>query len=247
VRLSPLGSAATFGLLYQPQMIDEGDCVPIVGMKIGGGNRSTRRKPAQCYFVHHKSHMTWPGLEPGPMGSQRLTAWTMTRATLHSLLDYECPFYCVTDLVLIYESVTSSASIVRWLALNTELLTTVLRMPPVAIWRLLPVITSREQNRDRHFQQFTLSPAYPSLREPRVNTVATRWFTNSGFQACPANGHIIILVFIYFCSSDEHITNLNNSLWILHMLDLSDKTSNICGASMVATVGLQCFTHSWSI
>jgi hypothetical protein len=20
----------------------------------------------QCHFVHHKSHMTWPGLEPGP-------------------------------------------------------------------------------------------------------------------------------------------------------------------------------------
>jgi hypothetical protein len=20
----------------------------------------------QCNFVHHKSHMTWPGLEPGP-------------------------------------------------------------------------------------------------------------------------------------------------------------------------------------
>jgi hypothetical protein len=20
----------------------------------------------QCYFVHHKFHMTWPGLEPGP-------------------------------------------------------------------------------------------------------------------------------------------------------------------------------------
>jgi hypothetical protein len=20
----------------------------------------------QCHYVHHKSHMTWPGLEPGP-------------------------------------------------------------------------------------------------------------------------------------------------------------------------------------
>jgi hypothetical protein len=42
VRLSPLGTTATVGLLYQPQMIDDGDC----GMKIGRGNRSTRRKPA---------------------------------------------------------------------------------------------------------------------------------------------------------------------------------------------------------
>jgi hypothetical protein len=46
VRLSPLGTAATTGLLYQPQMIDDGDCGAIGGMKIGRGNRSTRRKPA---------------------------------------------------------------------------------------------------------------------------------------------------------------------------------------------------------
>jgi hypothetical protein len=45
VRLSPLGTAATTGLLYQPQMIDDGDCRAIDGMKIGRGNRSTRRKP----------------------------------------------------------------------------------------------------------------------------------------------------------------------------------------------------------
>jgi hypothetical protein len=46
VRLSPLGNAATTGLLYQPQMIDDGDCGAIGGMKIGRGNRSSRRKPA---------------------------------------------------------------------------------------------------------------------------------------------------------------------------------------------------------
>jgi hypothetical protein len=40
-----LGTAATTGLLYQPQMIDDGDCGKIVGIKIGRGTRSTRRKP----------------------------------------------------------------------------------------------------------------------------------------------------------------------------------------------------------
>jgi hypothetical protein len=46
VGLSPLGTAATSVLLYKPQMIDEGDCGAIGGVKIGRGNRSTRRKPA---------------------------------------------------------------------------------------------------------------------------------------------------------------------------------------------------------
>jgi hypothetical protein len=46
VLLKSLGTAATSGLLYKPQMIDEGDCGAIGGMKIGRGNRSTERKPA---------------------------------------------------------------------------------------------------------------------------------------------------------------------------------------------------------
>jgi hypothetical protein len=54
------------GLLYQPRMIGESDCGEIGGMKIGRRNRSTRRKPAQRNFVHHKSHMTRPGFEPWP-------------------------------------------------------------------------------------------------------------------------------------------------------------------------------------
>jgi hypothetical protein len=41
-----LGTAATSGLLYKPQNIDEDDYGAIRGMKIGRGNRSTRRKPA---------------------------------------------------------------------------------------------------------------------------------------------------------------------------------------------------------
>jgi hypothetical protein len=50
VRLSPLGTAAATGLLYQPQMIDDGDCGEFGGMKIGRENRSTRRKPAPAPF-----------------------------------------------------------------------------------------------------------------------------------------------------------------------------------------------------
>jgi hypothetical protein len=57
VRLCPIGTAATTGLLYQPQMTD-GDCGAIGGMKVGKGNRSTRIKPASMPFVHHKSYIT---------------------------------------------------------------------------------------------------------------------------------------------------------------------------------------------
>jgi hypothetical protein len=37
-RMTPLGTAATIGLLYQPQIIDDGDYGAIGGMKIGRGN-----------------------------------------------------------------------------------------------------------------------------------------------------------------------------------------------------------------
>jgi hypothetical protein len=41
-----LGTAATTGLLYQLRMIGDGDCGENGRLKIGRGNRSTRRKPA---------------------------------------------------------------------------------------------------------------------------------------------------------------------------------------------------------
>jgi hypothetical protein len=84
VGLSPLGTAATCSLLYKPQMIDEVDCGEIGGMKIGRGNRSTRRKPAPAPL--------WPPQIPhdetrartraAAVGSQRLTAWAMARPEL---------------------------------------------------------------------------------------------------------------------------------------------------------------------
>jgi hypothetical protein len=46
MKLSPLGTSATTGLLYQPQMIDDGDSGAICGTKIGRGNLSTERKRA---------------------------------------------------------------------------------------------------------------------------------------------------------------------------------------------------------
>jgi hypothetical protein len=62
VHLGPLGTAAiNRPLLPAPGDYDDGE----IGGIIGKGNRSTRRKPAQCRFVHHKTHIL-PGRELGP-------------------------------------------------------------------------------------------------------------------------------------------------------------------------------------
>jgi hypothetical protein len=64
VQFGPLGTAATdYAIVPAPGDYDDGE---FNVMKIGRGNRSTRRKPAQGHFVHHKSHLPRPGFEPGP-------------------------------------------------------------------------------------------------------------------------------------------------------------------------------------
>jgi hypothetical protein len=76
VRLNPLGTAATTGLLYQPQMTNDGDCGETGGMKTGTGNRSTLQKSAPeplCppQIPHDQTRAeTWATV----VGSQRLTA-----------------------------------------------------------------------------------------------------------------------------------------------------------------------------
>jgi hypothetical protein len=76
VRLSPLGTAATTGLLYQPQMIDDGDCGEIGGIKIGRGNRSAQRKPAPAPLCPPQipHDQTRARTRAAAVGSQRLTA-----------------------------------------------------------------------------------------------------------------------------------------------------------------------------
>jgi hypothetical protein len=75
VGLSPLGTAATSVLLYKPQMIDEGDCGAVGGMKIGRGNRSTGRKPAPAPLCPPQipHDQTRARTRAATVGSQRLT------------------------------------------------------------------------------------------------------------------------------------------------------------------------------
>jgi hypothetical protein len=75
VTLSSLGTAATTGLLYQPHMIDDGDCEAFRGMKMGRGNRSTRRKPSPAPLcLPQIPHDQDPARNQAAVGSQRITA-----------------------------------------------------------------------------------------------------------------------------------------------------------------------------
>jgi hypothetical protein len=66
-----------FGLLYQPRMIDE--CGVVGGMRIGRGNRSTRRKHAPVPLCPPQipHDLTWDRTRAAAVGSRRLTAWAM--------------------------------------------------------------------------------------------------------------------------------------------------------------------------
>jgi hypothetical protein len=85
--LSPLGTAATSGLLYKPQMIDEGDCGAIGGMKIGRGNQSTWRKPAPAPLCPPQipHDQTLARTRAVAVGSQRLTVWAMALPDLKNV------------------------------------------------------------------------------------------------------------------------------------------------------------------
>jgi hypothetical protein len=37
---------------------------------------------SQCHFVHHKSHMDWPGTRASAVRGRRLTAWAMARPNM---------------------------------------------------------------------------------------------------------------------------------------------------------------------
>jgi hypothetical protein len=88
VRLGPLGTSATVGLLYQPRMIDDDDYGAVGGMRIGRGNRSTRRKPAPVQLyppqIPHDLGSN-PGRRGGKPATNRLSYVTAQNEELRSL------------------------------------------------------------------------------------------------------------------------------------------------------------------
>jgi hypothetical protein len=69
VRPGPLVTSATVGLLYRPRIIDD-DYGAVGGMRIGRGNRRTRRKPAPVplYPPQIPHDLTWDQTQAAAMG-----------------------------------------------------------------------------------------------------------------------------------------------------------------------------------
>jgi hypothetical protein len=63
------------GLLYQPQMTDDDKCGAVSGMRIGRGNRSSRRKHAPVPLCPPQipHDLTWARTRAAEVGSRRLT------------------------------------------------------------------------------------------------------------------------------------------------------------------------------
>jgi hypothetical protein len=72
-------------LLYQARIVDDGECGTVGGMRIGRGNRSTRRKPAPVSLspLQIPNDLTWARTRTAAVGSRRLTAWAMARPKYH--------------------------------------------------------------------------------------------------------------------------------------------------------------------
>jgi hypothetical protein len=70
--LGPLGTSATEWRIV-PALGDY-DCGAVGGMKIGRGNRSTRRKPVPAPLCPPQIPLARPGLEPGPPATNRLSS-----------------------------------------------------------------------------------------------------------------------------------------------------------------------------
>jgi hypothetical protein len=85
VLLGPLGTAATFRSIV-PGSSDYDD-EDIDGMMIGKGNRSSRRKPAPVPLCPPQTpHAAPTRTRAAAVRSQRLTAWSMARPRVRSLL-----------------------------------------------------------------------------------------------------------------------------------------------------------------
>jgi hypothetical protein len=100
-----------------------------VEWELAGEAEILGENPPQCHFVRHKSHMTWPGLEPGPPTTNRLSYGTAKSNVLRGPWTHKPAGRC-TVLILADKPVISAAvfgGIPLYLEENSEV---------VLMWRL---------------------------------------------------------------------------------------------------------------
>jgi hypothetical protein len=67
VRLNPLGTSVTiYPIVPAPEDYMIVSVEQSVQWEMAGETKVLGGNVPQCHFVHHNSHMTWPGIEPGP-------------------------------------------------------------------------------------------------------------------------------------------------------------------------------------
>jgi hypothetical protein len=73
-KLGPLGKSANSDLLYPPWVIVRME--NLVEWRLALETEELGENLSQRHFLHHKTHLTRPGREPGPLavGIRRLTA-----------------------------------------------------------------------------------------------------------------------------------------------------------------------------
>jgi hypothetical protein len=82
VRLSPLGTSPTSGLLYQPRMMNVEQSVE---WELERETEILGEHLPQRHFLHHKSHMTCSTTRAAAVGSRQLTAWGMARLCMYRI------------------------------------------------------------------------------------------------------------------------------------------------------------------
>jgi hypothetical protein len=65
VRLNPLGTSTTEAYCTSRGWQIKMNVEQSVEWEVAGESEVLGKNLTQCHFVHHKSHMAWPGLEPG--------------------------------------------------------------------------------------------------------------------------------------------------------------------------------------